>query len=159
MEGIKSLQGSHLGRGRRSISCKPRVSEDQITLFKGRQVRDFPADCLSFLAKVGRQAGMKRLWKTVGILRKLVEVWSGQRGREYTRVPSLPGSTESSEVGAHLLVHLYHPVVWNSAVVLSGLGTVKNKTDGGATQNCEYESGRRQIIDFQMPANGDMKEK
>lgn len=50
-------------------------------------------------------------------------------------------------------MHRYHPVIWDFAVVLSSLGAVKNKADGGDTQNCSL------LRDLsQMPVNEDIKE-
>lgn len=63
--------------------------------------------------------------------------------------------------GWNSLVHLYHPVVWNFAVVLSSLGTVKIKYMGRYSELQivqRYGSERHQVIDFQMPVNRDIKE-
>lgn len=47
-----------------------------------------------------------------------------------------------------MFVHRYHPVIWDFAVVLSSLGAVKNKADGGDTQELQlvkrFESDARE---------------
>lgn len=50
-------------------------------------------------------------------------------------------------------MHQYHPIIWDFDVVLSSLGTVKNKADRGDTQNCS-------LIRYlsQMLVNEDIKE-
>lgn len=67
-----------------------------------------------------------------------------QGGRSTPKIrTSLPGSAEDSAgVGARLLVHVHHLVVWNFPTVLSGLGTGK-KTQNRWRSYSELQTVKR----------------